>query len=464
MKHSHKPYYRGTEAHCASCGLFLWDTRTGARLDALTDVDPKLVEAAKGRLRIDPELAYQLAHEDMHEIVGSLKFSDKFHDELMNKEVRPDLQKPQHQDFLNKVKDTHLNPKTDAIMPWLTQEWKDGHIRLHPGGTGLQFQGHPDYDYEDVDGSNTNWHNLSEQELAHWADWFASNHPTTTNNDEPKTSELHKLVRRWEKDLRDKRYSVFMDEGQPGTCPTCGDVLNHGKCKRCDWENGPSNAMTDGEPITDQTKEVKPAIQSKVAGRSMAEWERLKAKLEQSHGSSQSKTIHEFPDEWTIQQHTQPQDVQRMGEMMANCWKGDFTQKRGTHYYTLHDPVGRPKIALEGYGDPTQPLPERLGMPLTAFNINPTNSPTTTGYLNRMTDWAQQQGFDRYTANAQFSGHPLQWNFDKNLRDSYQGGWTQDDDPVRQQAFQQEQERMVQAKTSKWDWDPTKTGRTTLPN
>jgi hypothetical protein len=265
--HRHRPYYNGTEAHCASCGEFLWDVRTGARLDALIDADPIRVEAAKSRFHSDPELAYRLAHEDLGEVVATFKMSDRFHDYLMNPKARPDLQKPQHQNFLNKVKDTHLNPKTDVLMPWLTQEWKDGHIRLHPGGNGLQFQGHPDYDYEDKKGQNTNWHNLSESELAHWADWRNSGHPSIGDKDpdEIKTSELHKLIRRWETDLREKRFSVFMDEGEPGVCPTCGEPLEHGKCKLCDWATGPSNAMTDGEPIADQTKEVKPAIQSKVA-------------------------------------------------------------------------------------------------------------------------------------------------------------------------------------------------------
>lgn len=62
-------------------------------------------------------------------------------------------------------------------------------------------------------------------------------------------------------DMREVVLSVFMDK-EPGTCPTCGDPMAHGKCKRCDWSAAPSNAMTDGEPIADPTKEIKPAIQS----------------------------------------------------------------------------------------------------------------------------------------------------------------------------------------------------------
>jgi hypothetical protein len=59
------------------------------------------------------------------------------------------------------------------------------------------------------------------------------------------------------------REAVFMDK-EPDSCPTCGDPLEHGKCKRCDWSAAPSNAMTDGEPIADPTKELKPAVQSSI--------------------------------------------------------------------------------------------------------------------------------------------------------------------------------------------------------
>lgn len=60
-----------------------------------------------------------------------------------------------------------------------------------------------------------------------------------------------------------ERWSVFMDKGEPGICPTCGDPLESAaKCPRCDWGVPSPNAMTDGEPIADPTRSVKPAIQS----------------------------------------------------------------------------------------------------------------------------------------------------------------------------------------------------------
>jgi hypothetical protein len=60
------------------------------------------------------------------------------------------------------------------------------------------------------------------------------------------------------------RESVFMDKGEPGICPTCGDPLEPGaKCSRCDWGVPSPNAMTDGEEIVDPTRDMHRGIQSK---------------------------------------------------------------------------------------------------------------------------------------------------------------------------------------------------------
>lgn len=59
------------------------------------------------------------------------------------------------------------------------------------------------------------------------------------------------------------REAVFMDKGEPGVCPTCGDPLQGTKCKRCDWGVPSPNVMTDADSNpSDVTKELKPAIQS----------------------------------------------------------------------------------------------------------------------------------------------------------------------------------------------------------
>lgn len=57
------------------------------------------------------------------------------------------------------------------------------------------------------------------------------------------------------------RMAEFMDK-TPNSCPTCGDPLEHGKCKRCDWgKAGPNKALWVDDSIPDPTKEVRPAIQ-----------------------------------------------------------------------------------------------------------------------------------------------------------------------------------------------------------
>lgn len=57
----------------------------------------------------------------------------------------------------------------------------------------------------------------------------------------------------------------------PETCPTCGDPLEHGQCKRCDWGQW-SNAMGPGDQNpTDPTKETHPGIQASTQSRRWAE-------------------------------------------------------------------------------------------------------------------------------------------------------------------------------------------------
>lgn len=144
------------------------------------------------------------------------------------------------------------------------------------------------------------------------------------------------------------------------------------------------------------------------AGRSQKEWETLQNKMNALYGPSESQVIHTWPDGWTIQQHDRPQDIARIGELMANCWRGG---RKAPFHYTLHDPEGRPKIALDAHGQEGAEMPEKLGIPLGAFNTYPTDSPKGWQYLNRLTDWAQQNGYDRYTAHT-MTGTPMEWPFE----------------------------------------------------
>lgn len=217
----HKPYYRGYECVCSDCGRFLYDVRTGRKLRTLEDVDPILLGAVEARWTGDPDLAQRLAHEDMREVVSTYKLADKFNDFLMNPKARPDLQTPEAQDFLGKVKNKYLNAKTDELMPWVTREWKKGRIRPHPSGMpGLQYQGHPDYNYYDNDGNETNWHNLNEGEMDHWGDWYRSDHPSRKGKDimQMKSPDMHQTIRDWDTDMRNRADSEAQSRG---------DVLHH---------------------------------------------------------------------------------------------------------------------------------------------------------------------------------------------------------------------------------------------
>lgn len=161
----------------------------------------------------------------------------------------------------------------------------------------------------------------------------------------------------------------------------------------------------------------------KIGSRSQAEWERLKQQTNEAYGPSQSEVIHQWPDGWNVQRHDHPEDVKRIGEMMANCWKkgpmrpyedvnGQFIPE--THYYSLHDPEGRPKIAVDHPqredGNPSSDL----GIPLGAFNVEPWNSTKGRSYLNRLSDWATQSGYKNYTGTYMTGGvwqRPIQVPF-----------------------------------------------------
>lgn len=66
-----------------------------------------------------------------------------------------------------------------------------------------------------------------------------------------------------QEDLREvvESYTVPPESGMP-LCEVCGDPLDHGQCKRCDWGQW-SNAMGDGDQNpTDPTREFHPSIQA----------------------------------------------------------------------------------------------------------------------------------------------------------------------------------------------------------
>lgn len=213
----HKPILKGSRYECANCGRFLLDITSIPKLRTLIDIDPVKLGAVINRISTDPDLAERIAKGDPREIVAAYKFADKMNDFLMNPKARPDLQTPEAQDFLNKVRNKYWSPKTDELMPWLTREWKKGRVRMRLDRMpGLQFQGHPDYNYHDEDGNETNWHNLTESGLDHWADWYKSDHPSRRGKDimQLKSPDMHQIIKDWDRDMRDQAGEAAQIRGE----------------------------------------------------------------------------------------------------------------------------------------------------------------------------------------------------------------------------------------------------------
>lgn len=131
------------------------------------------------------------------EDLGTLrKVADKFNDYLMSPKARPDLQTPEAQAFLGHLQGRYLTPQTDAMMPWVTREWKKGRI-LGPDSTRNHisymepFEGMPEIGRTMV--PNNPGENpvnggryitpISRDEFSHWADWYNSDHPTRQGTD-----------------------------------------------------------------------------------------------------------------------------------------------------------------------------------------------------------------------------------------------------------------------------------------
>jgi hypothetical protein len=152
------------------------------------------------------------------------------------------------------------------------------------------------------------------------------------------------------------------------------------------------------QPITSR-KNYARIVGEKLAGRSQLEWQRLQDGLNAKYGPSQSEVIHTSPDGWTVQQHHTPEDVMRVGEMMANCWQNRERYGKTGPYFTLHDPMGRPKLAVDEQAG-------KLSIPLGAFNAFPFDhagwsGPTRLkGYVNRLAQGLAPLGYDSWNGYA----------------------------------------------------------------
>ncbi len=205
-------------------------------------------------------------HTKFTKISSLVKKADKLHDFLMNPKSRPDLQTPEAQQFLRLLRNHYHYDKTDALMPWMTREWKKG--RLVPSG---QQQGQPQYPlYYDAPILNPNTGEyeptqmpLTQGELNHWADLYHSNHPEKRNIGDimQKTmGDMHGHVENWNQALANQEQQETASHGQvvhttpdnwtvrqlntPDELKAEGDNMGH-----CCGGSGYANAVQRGDSL-----------------------------------------------------------------------------------------------------------------------------------------------------------------------------------------------------------------------
>lgn len=244
MSQEHKPRIRGTACICSDCGLFLFDVRTGARLRELTDVDPRKLAAVRQRFSFDPKLAKRLVDEDPREVVSTYKYADKLNDFLKNPKARPDLQTPEAKHFLDELEQRYHTPRTDPMMPWLAREWKKGRFKFNEQNlTQLQAEYGPEYGYERTPSEpDYRYHALNPAELAHWADWYHSDHPSRQGKDimQMKMPELHQTVKDWDHEMR---------EQAGGAAQKRGNILHS-------WPDGWTVQQLEGKHLEDEGEKM----------------------------------------------------------------------------------------------------------------------------------------------------------------------------------------------------------------
>jgi hypothetical protein len=147
----------------------------------------------------------------------------------------------------------------------------------------------------------------------------------------------------------------------------------------------------------------------------------------EQYGPPQSEVLHSWPDGWTVQHHTRQEDINRVGQMMANCLQR-WPKGAGpiTSYVGLHDPQGRPKWVadIDKNG--------QIGIPLGPWNAYPWDSNRGKNQVRRLEEWAQSAGHTQWNAFSptgmphpiafgakNFNEHPEGYDVQQALRDHY---------------------------------------------
>lgn len=175
--------WAGKAEHGDPTGMHEWGAQDIWRIpDGHTHPDPDIPGARYHEYPVE----YPILHEGPEhrpgsgwgQPLGSIKTSDKLHDFLMNPKSRPDLQTPEGQGFLKHLETHYHNEKTDALMPWLTREWKKGRVTYKPRASLApgDLPEAPRYPRLLVDRDHEG-RLLRPEDLNHWGDFMRSNHP-----------------------------------------------------------------------------------------------------------------------------------------------------------------------------------------------------------------------------------------------------------------------------------------------
>lgn len=247
------------------------------------------------------------------------KLADKLHDFLMNPASRPDLQTPGGQHFLRSIEQFH-NDKTDALMPWLTREYKKGRLKntqslddrlqTHPVGRALPdelkwaLQAHDRGKPYDVGGA-ADIPALYKELSGNGTPNFSFNDPDQTEYEHP----LHlapSTVNHW---------GDFMRSNHP-VRRGLGDIMRHNIG----------------------------SFHNKVQ-----EWDQAMEDERKQEALAGGQVVHTTPEGYTIRRLTTPDELTAEGDAMGHCVGGyhDQVARGDTMIYSLRDPQGHPHVTTE---------------------------------------------------------------------------------------------------------------------
>jgi hypothetical protein len=248
---------------------------------------------------------------------GSTKTADKLHDFLMNPKSRPDLQTPEAQEFLNALKLRYHNEKTDALMPWLTREWKKGRIRTKPSRDPLRLEN------ERFATPELSWQIPVIQFMEE-----SERHPGEYREAIPNVERTYA-----EKGEDANQHFVYPDFSVRDI-NHMGDFLN-------------SNHPLKRE-MGDIMQHQVPAFKQRIRDWDKAMEEEAERKRAEKRAIS-GETVHQWPDGWTIKRLHTPEELRDEGDVMGHCVGnyGDEVRNGSTSIYSLRDPAGVSHVTTE---------------------------------------------------------------------------------------------------------------------